>query len=422
MLDMINASFAMWLAVSPVLCIIFGSFMRFSIETQLVAFGLMYSIYLLIRVVLCRKEISFKDFLRRIISLPAVVGVVLFLWVVCSAFIHKANSTWMYYISYFMVYLCFRLLGRDLFKFMLYIFLSSMLISVVLSLISPMGVGIPGYLYNGIGGYSMQFVNPNYSAYIVATLTVVCAGFIKNDASIFDKIFFPISFLTFTLWLYCNGSFVPIAAVYLFTFILLLYRWIRERKCPYLLLTFFVLIIPMSFIVDMCTFWVQYRNCSVGFFRECLAVIDNIFHIGLSPEEVPGADGWGRKELIMDTFRGIFASVYTVFLGYGAGTLTLFRPHMQILSLWVELGLVAPVCYATICIWTIVRFFKCKCKEDVLPFFLGLCAFLVMSFFGSMMVYTFTLIVPIFGMCHAYLFSRDKQVSPAPLEAQPSNE
>lgn len=403
-LNTCNLAFAFWLAIMPVLCIVVGIFMPFRLDTQIRLFAIFYAIYLFVLVVLNLSKINWKEFVKRISSFPMIIAVLLFLWVsLSSVFNHGLNADLINYLSYFLVYICIRSLDKSKFKTLLYVFTSVMLVSVMLSLVFPNDPNFPGLLFNPLGGYSMQFVNPNYSAYVVATLIVVCLATFHNSESLPSNIFFSTSFYIFSWWLYCNGSFVPIATVYLFSFIMIVYYWIKEKKCPAVLVIMFVVLIPMSFAVDACPWWTIHRNTSVSFLRECIAVFDNLFHTNIGSESVAGADGWGRAELVTNTLKAIFANANSLFLGYGAGSFNTYRPHMHLVALWVDFGMFAPLFYVIICIWTVIQYIKSKCEEGALPFFFGLLAFFVMSFFGSMSCYSFIYVVPLFAICHTYI-------------------
>ena len=59
-----------------------------------------------------------------------------------------------------------------------------------------------------------------------------------------------VGYVLLNIFLFMNGSFAPITFVFATLFLMILYVWIKEKKCPVKLIIAFFAMMPMAFIVD----------------------------------------------------------------------------------------------------------------------------------------------------------------------------
>ena len=412
----INVIFAYIVCLMPLFCILFGGFVNATFNMQLFLFFFAYLVFLVFHLPILVWTKDLKSKIKKMLTFPTIVALVLFFWFILTSIMHNEFGHYFWiYMSYIALYICFRRLDKSHYKKLFYVFVGTLMLSCVLSLIFPNSHDVPGF-YTNARGYSMQFANPNFSSYLIGVVLMGVIAILSGKTNTFEKVYLTIAYVLFSWWLYANGSFAPIAGVYGMCVILTIVKWIKEKKCPWKLIAMFVAQIPMALLIDLCPWWTVHRNTSANFLVECLAVFDNIFGTDLynratgNPGALPGADGWDRMDLFRASFAGIFASAYRCIFGYGSGHYGSFGPHNQLVALWVDGGIVYPICLILIIGYWFIRYFKTKFDMKYFVYFAFMITYVFVSYFGSMVYYVFAFIVPIIAVSYTTISHKDEVV------------
>lgn len=407
-LDKINLIFAYTLVFMPLVTLLLGFWSGFSLAMELVYFSVAYLIFLIFHLPYLGLLGGWKERIKSWINFPTIVACVMLVWALVTGFAHgKVNVTFLHYLGFFEIYICFRKLDKSKYKNLIYTFLVVLLVSVVCGLIDPHGTFIPGFHTEGFP-YSIEFTNPNYSGYVVTVALVYVISKLSGQTTRNEKILFISCFVLFSVFLFANGSFVPISGVVLFSIIMIIFKWVKLKKCPLELLSIFLSFLILSILIDFCPWWTKYRNCGDSYLWECVAVFDNIFHTHIYEyfrgDVLAGADGWDRNSLALAALRTSCSSVTAFLFGFGPGYYLEIRPHMHLLALWLDFGIVVPVCYVLLVGYVIYKFFKNK-QNQLANLTMISCfgVYSIMAFFGSMTFQSFTYFVPVFAMAYKYI-------------------
>ena len=275
--------------------------------------------------------------------------------------------------------------------------------------IDPTVSFMPGFYKDGeLIAYSLsnQFMNPNYTAYIVSACLIFVIFRLKDFMKWQDSVFYGLLFFIFGFYLFMNGSFAPITSIFIVLIVYLLYLWIKDKKFPLRLFLMFVSLCLFAFIVDFIPNINIYRTCDYNYFLECISVFDNIFNTNIlsnfiTEETIIGSDGWDRGTFISNSLNALNpldGNLKQFFFGYGAGYYSILTPHLLYLGLALDFGIITTLAYITILIYYIVVLLKCKKDKDIINLALVFAVFLFNSFFGSLMMYWYWLFVSVLAI------------------------
>ena len=248
---------------------------------------------------------------------------------------------------------------------------------------------------------SLQFWNPNYSAYITVMAIIMTIFVLSKYKSKLEQIIFWIAYVVLNVALFVNGCFSAETAMFIGELFLLIYLWITNKKCPYLILVCLGISIASSFV------WIKgYSTSNANYMFEMLSFLDGklgthltksastffdkLFGTGII-DGVEGSDGWDRDDFKAKAIAAIFESPNSVLFGHGVLFNNNIRVHNIFLHIWLEYGLINIGLYVAIWVIWLVRFFKTKTKTyNIYLITLLLVTVLVSRYFGCLEVYSFT--------------------------------
>ena len=247
----------------------------------------------------------------------------------------------------------------------------------------------------------MQFFNPNYSAYITIMTILMTMYVLTNYKTVAEQVIFWISYIVLNVALFINGCFSAETAMFIGQVFLLVYLWIKNKKCPYVVLICLGISIAASFV------WIRgYSTSGANYMYEMLSFIDGklgtkltksvstffdkLFGTGII-EGVVGSDGWDRGDLKALCWKEITASPQAFLFGYGARYNNNVRVHNVFLQIWLEHGLLCIALYVAIWVILLLRFIKTnfECYNIYLITMIAVVV-LVCHYFGCLESYSFT--------------------------------
>lgn len=386
--------FAFIVVLGPIIETFFACFgVSFSLVAQCFVIELLFIILKILETIFNRKDFSIKKF-----TVISWLLVAMFLAIMISNIVNGVlNENFIFAISFFAIFAMFSKLDKKWYKPLAFLLIVEMTFSTFLGLLDLGNDFIPSFHSERWDKYamSMQFFNPNWSSLVVIISVVAAFYLLYSSKKLGEKIFylFAASFMSFGL--YVGGSYAPETALYLFEFGILLYLWIKYKKCPWWILSAFLINVASSFIVWFVPAFRGATTASANYFYESLAVIDN--NIGTNLVEfvseifnklfgwdviksVPGADGWTREDLKADAMAVILSSPKSFIFGLGSGYIDEIRVHNVYYVLWMEFGIIGLLIYLAIAVLFTIKFIKSK-KSDYLVF---LFAGFLMLMFASM--------------------------------------
>lgn len=405
---MTNLIFALWISFMPIVQsisnLIGGTRAIFGVDiminTQISLFAIAYIAYLTIKLMAVKdkKQLLISCALKMKKPLPIIVSFLVF-FMVLSSLINGLNAYSFIYLGYFMIFICIYNLDKKQIKMFVKLTLVVVAYSCVLGFIDPENNFVPGF-YEKCYHASLHYWNPNYAAYIVSVCIIITIMMLKNANKLKEYINYSLLFFIFALYLFFNGSFVPITGVFFVLFLLIVFCWIKEKKFQTKLALLFVALVPFNFIVDAIPDVNKYRTSDVHYFIECLAVSDSFlgtnFLNNLGIDKVNGADGWDRDDLMNDAMSALKPSgenngVVRLLFGYGAGYYANIRPHNNYICLLLDYGLFTCICYVLVLIWFFIKFIRSNKNVYSITFASTCLLFIFISFFGSIVEFWYWL-------------------------------
>jgi len=391
-----NYIFALYIALIPILISLIGFFYYIKVDIFLIVFFVAYFIFLLIKLktALLKNQIS-KNSIKNFLKKPLIISfLVLFITMIVSSIINGFNIDLLTYFSVPLIILCFYFLSKNQVKNVIFVWLIVISICVLMGYFDPQNLFMPGF-NRGSFPLCLQFLNPNYSAEVVATALAVNIYMFLKSRSKSLKIMLFFSFLNFALFLFLNGSFMSISAIFLILFISLIVFIKRNKNYAKWTFIFLVSMIAVSVLVDLIPFLYNNRATTcANYFVEVLGACDSLigtnflqlFAItnqhGIDTSVILGFDGWDRQELWDNAIVNISNSPI---FGYGAGSFMTFRPHNVFLSLALDFGLLAGICYISIIVCLLQIFFKNKNKSLIqYAFLMAIIVNVVVGLLGSL--------------------------------------
>lgn len=393
--DIINLVLAMFITLTPLVTImlnILGSSLR--IHELFQAFGWMYMIFLPIVLIYFFMQKNFLSILlEKLKKLPIILAIALYGLIILSCMITDTfNVFLLYFIVYLFIFISIISLDEKYEGMIVNTLVVTITIISLLGILDPTQKFIPGFDTNSYP-LSMLFYNPNYSGYLIGMLAILNVWLLATTEDKKQKVISIIAYIVFNINIFMNGSFAPITFMILSIFLMMLFLWIKEKKCPTKVLTLLLCIIPFIFLVDYIPNINDYRTCDYNYFLECIAVLDNLLGtkmlrmFGIS--KITGADGWNRDELQAKAWAEIFSNVKTFLFGNGAGGNFEFTPHNSLICLWLNFGLLPTLIYYAINIYLIVRFFQLKKNTHLIGYICAIVGYLLMMFTGDLIEYSF---------------------------------
>lgn len=393
--DIINLLLAMFITLSPIITIVFNAINKeIYIHLLFQWFGYMYLIFLpYVILCICLQKGIWQRIVEKLKKLPIILALALYGWIIFSCIVTDTfNVFLLYFVIYICIFFCVIALDEKYEGLIVNTLICTMTASSLLGIIDPTGRFMPGF---DIESYplSLQFYNPNYSGYIMALVSILNTWIMCTTKDKKQIIISILAFVLLNIFLFMNGSFAPITFVFFTLFLMILYVWIKEKKCPVKLIIAFFAIIPMAFIVDAIPDINKYRTCDYNYFLECVAVVDNylgtdmLSWFGIS--DIIGSDGWDRVSLQDAAWAEILGSFKTFLFGNGSGGNFLIMPHNTFLCLWLNYGIVATFLYYAINLYLIVRFLQLKNNYHLVGYMGSVVGYLVMMFTGDLIEYSF---------------------------------
>ena len=310
-----------WLVLSPIIVIPFESIgIKFNIIAQTMLISMLFIFVKFFEIIFNIKKLNFKN--KTIIDY-LLIG--LASWLIISIMVNQSfNSGIIYGLTYFCCFCLLLNIDKSQYKKIGIVFVCEMIFNTILGLIDLKNQIIPGFIDNEHGRFvmSMQFFNPNWSGFIVIIAEMLCLWFVCSSEKKWQKVLFFVGYVVMTIGLFVGGSYAPELFLFLCELSFIIYLWIKNKKCPWWLLSAFLTTIFISFAVWFVPAFREACRARANFFYETLAVIDNIFGTNLVKgvstlfdklfgwgvfEKVIGSDGWERNELTSLTFDAIFS-------------------------------------------------------------------------------------------------------------------
>lgn len=393
--DIINLILVMFITLTPIITIflnLIGIDVKIHILFQ--AFGWIYLAFLPVVIVYFFMHRNFLELLvEKLKKLPIILAIALYGLILINCMI---TDTFNVFLLYFIVYLFIFIGVITLDSKYENLVVNTLIISVTfvsfLGILDPTQKFVPGFDERSYP-LSMLYYNPNYSGYLIGMLAILNVWILSSTTQKKQTIVSTIAYIVFNINLFMNGSFAPITFMILAIFLMMLFLWIKEKKCPVKVLTLLLCIVPFIFLVDLIPNIKSYRTCQYNYFLECIAVLDNILGTKMlrmfGINKIIGSDGWDRGELQAKAWAEIFGNANTFFFGNGAGGNFEFTPHNSFICLWLNFGILPTLLYYAINIYLIVRFFQLKKNSHLIGYISAVVGYLLMMMTGDLIEYSF---------------------------------
>lgn len=370
-----------------------------------------YLFFILVRIFYI--SLNFRFFKFRKSDLLEILGLSLLAMLFISAIISNGlNASFVFAIGYFFVFLTFTRIDKKHYKALLYTFVLTIAVCSIMGICDLHNSYMPGFIKNTYP-MSLQFYNSNYSGYITVMAVIMCIYILCNHKKLAEQIIFWTCFVVLNVALFINGCFSAETAMFVGELFLLIYLWIKNKKCPVMILGFLLISIASSFV------WIKGVSTSnANYMYESLAVIDGKLHTHLVKDVsmffdklfgtgvidgVLGSDGWDRTNLKAKAWKEITSSPQSILFGKGAGYNYNVLVHNVILQAWLEFGIINVLIYCSILVVLFVRIFKSKfTKHNLFLFTLMISVILVCHYFGPLDPYSFT-----YYICFLAVFVKD---------------
>ena len=394
--DFINLILAMYITLSPILIVLVNIFSKDLVYINLLfkSFGSLYVLFLPYVIFCNALQGGFLQTVKeKLKKLPVILALALYGWILLSCMVTLTfNVFFLYFVIYICIFICIITLDEKYEGIIINTLVCTMAASCLLGMLDPKGRFLPGFTDESYP-LSLQFYNPNYSGYVMALVSILNTWIMCTTKDIKKLIISILGYILLNIFLFMNGSFAPITFVFATLFLMILYVWIKEKKCPVKLIIAFFAMMPMAFIVDYFPDINKYRTCQYNYFLECIAVVDNNLGTNMlswfNIESIAGSDGWGRADLQAAAWAEILSNFKTFLFGNGSGGNFEFIPHNSFLCLWLNYGIVATLLYYAINIYLIVKFFKIKNNIHLVGYMGSVIGYLIMMMTGDLIEYSF---------------------------------
>ena len=393
----LNLIFAFWIILTP---LITSAICLLGVEIDFFNVLILgYIAFLLTRMMsLC---LNWRFIKFRKLDLLEILGIALFVMLCVTEIINSPLSlNFALTLGYFFIFLILIKIDKKYYKALLYTFILTITVCSIMGMCDLNNSYMPGFV-DITYPMSMQFWNPNYSAYITIMAILMTMYVLMHYKSVAEQIIFWLSYVILNVALFINGCFSAETAMFIGQLFLLIYLWIKNKKCPYIVLICLLVSIAASFV------WIQgYSTSNANYMFESLAFLDGklgttfskdisiffdkIFGTGFI-EGVPGSDGWDRGDLKLAAWEAITESPKAVLFGHGITYNNNILVHNVFLQIWLEYGLINLALYVSIWVVLLIRFIKTKFSNYNL-YLITLLAVVVLvcHYFGCLDSYSFT--------------------------------
>lgn len=414
--DKVNIGLAFYVILMPLITSLFAIFTpNFDYLNALIIF---LCIYIIFKVFYYCFNFRFIKFRKP--DLLEIFGLCLFGFITISGiinfnFLMQSLGNFIAFLFpyfYLFAFLAVIRLDKKYYRKLLYTFIITITICSIMGICDLHNAFMPGFNADSFP-MSLQFFNPNYSAYITIMAIVLCIYVLWNSRKLAEQIVFWTCFVVLNVALFINGCFSAETAMFIAELFLLIYFWLKNKKCPWIILSCLLISIASSFvwIKGVSTSGANYMFEALGFIDNKLGthlvegiskIIDKIFHTGVI-SEVAGSDGWDREDLKAAAFKQIFSSPKACLFGSGAGINYDIRVHNVCIQMWLEYGFFVMAFYVAILVLLVVRLFKTKfSSHNMFLFAVFIAVALVCYYFGCLEPYSFT-----YWTCFLAVFTKE---------------
>ena len=403
--DKVNLVFAFAIILAPILtsliCLV-------AVEVDFLIVNLIiYLFFILFKLISFSLNVKFLRF--RKLDILEILAISLFLMLIITEIINSpVHFNFIFVWGMFLVFFIFIKIDKKYYKSLMYTFILTLVVCSIMGVCDLNNSYMPGFL-DYTYPMSLQFYHPNYSAYITTMAIMLCIYVLWTYKTKCEQIIFWLSYSILNVCLFINGCYSAEFAMFVGELFLLLYLWIKNKKCPWTILICMLISIAASFV------WVRgYSTSSANFMFESLAVIDGklgtnlvfnvstffdkIFGTGVI-SKVAGSDGWDRASLNEIAFNEIIASPKSFMFGYGKGYNYDIRVHNIPLQIWLEYGIINLILYLAIYVVLIVRIFKTGfSSHNIFMIALLIAEVFVCHYFGCFEEYSFTYFIALFAV------------------------
>ena len=396
-LDSINLILAFSIILAPIITSLFcliGFKMDF-LNVQLI----IYFIYIMTKIISISLNLRFFKF--RKLDILEILGISLFLMLCITEMINSPISfNFVFTLGYFLIFLIFIKVDKKYYKALLYTFILTIVVCSIMGVCDLNNSYMPGFEKDTFP-MSLQFYNPNYSGYITIMSILLCIYVLNKYKTKWEQIVFWISYVVLNVCLFINGCYSAEFAMFIGELFLLVYLWVKNKKCPWLIWICLLISIASSYIYVH-----GYSSSRANFMYESLAIIDDklntnlvrnvstffdkIFGTGVI-DGVLGSDGWERADAKELVWKEISASSHSIFFGYGIMYNNNVLIHNVPLQIWLEYGVINLVIYISILVVLTIRLFKTKFTSYNIFLIATMIAVVVIChYFGCLDPYSFS--------------------------------
>ena len=397
-LHIVNFIFSLFVVCLPLVISFFhllgAEFINYDI--LLIIFVLLYICYLAVFFAKNFTNINFKKLLK---NPTHIILLVFVLWIILSSIITQSFGVCtLTYVSFFLIISSVATLPNKYKKILIDSFISVIVICCIMGFIDRNNEFMPGFI-SYCYPFSLQFHNPNHIGYVVVLAELLTVGLYLVSSNIYKKIFYAVSFIILGFYIFLNGSFGPITAIFLGLVIWFVYLWIQQKRFPFEILFIIMIMCLISVLVDNIPFLRSARFAEYGYFTECVAVFDNVFGTSFAKDwlgitSVPGADGWNRKNLWSQSLVYIGESFL---FGKGVGFSNEFRPHNEFLYWSLDCGIIAGILYLALLVLLIIDYFKKKTKWKLISI-ISIISYYFSALFGNVTTHSFIYLMVVVGV------------------------
>jgi len=390
---------AFWVVLAPLMTTLFYSIgVKFELSMQWVIIAFLFGLAWFVQFAFNLTKLKLKK--TDLFQTLGYCLIVLFFIVMFVSGV-KQFDTLLVYSSYLLLFCLALKVDKKFYKTLMLVFIVEMAIDAILGVIDLNNEWIPGFFEDSYA-FSMQFKNPNYSAYIALVAIMGCIYYFLNAKNRFDKILTSTCFIILNLFLFINGSFVATTTLFIMELALIVYFWIKTKKFPlWLFFAMFISLVSSFFRID------GYSTCTTIYIFEVISLIDSYLGTNIFGFFVENFDGieklmygfstnlgeqiierenviiWNREGIVVRAIDYCVSGFMPFVFGNGIGFANeVVRSHNLFLWWWTDLGIVFSLLFYAMCVVLIVMFARCKNREKFLYPFIVFCAYLFMYNFG----------------------------------------
>ena len=363
---------------------------------------IVYFFYIMTKIISISLNIRFFRF--RKLDVLEILAIALFVMLCVTEIINAPMVVYfLFTLGYFIVFSIYKKVDKKYYKALLYSFVLTIVVCSIMGLCDFHNSYMPGFTAESYP-MSLQFYNPNYSGYITITAILLCIYILNKYKTKWEQIVFWIAYTFLNVCMFINGCFSAETAMFAGEPFLLLYLWIKNKKCPWVVLVCMIISIGSNFV------WIRgVSSSNANYMYEALAVIDNNLHTNLLKsvstffdklfgtgviDRVAGADGWNRAGFKELAWMEITDTPKSIFFGYGAMYNNNVRVHNVALQAWLEYGGINLAIYIAILIVLLVRLIKTKFTSyNIFLLTVVFANVIICHYFGCLEPYSFTYFV-----------------------------